>query len=80
MKMQLPRGDDGSDEDLPGAAASKPSEATASAQTEQVLAIPHTIYDKLLHINMQRFRGGLVFKSHRLLYFSTIGTWPARMK
>ena len=27
----------------------------------------------LLHINVQRFRGGLVFKAHRLLYHSTLG-------
>jgi len=26
-----------------------------------------------LHINAQRFRGGLVFKAHRLLYHSTLG-------
>ena len=26
-----------------------------------------------LHINVQRFRGGLVFKAHRLLYHSTVG-------
>ena len=27
----------------------------------------------LLHRNVQRFRGGLVFKAHRLLYHSTLG-------
>ena len=26
---------------------------------------------QLLHINVQRFRGGLVFKAHRLVYHST---------
>jgi len=26
----------------------------------------------LLHIHVQRFRGGLVFKAHRLLYHSTL--------
>ena len=26
-----------------------------------------------IHINMQRFRGGLVFKAHGLLYHSTLG-------
>ena len=25
------------------------------------------------HRNVQRFRGGLVFKAHRLLYHSTLG-------
>ena len=29
--------------------------------------------DRLLHINVQLFRGGLVFKAHRLLYHSTLG-------
>jgi len=29
--------------------------------------------EKLLHRSMQRFRGGLVFKAHRLLYHSTLG-------
>jgi hypothetical protein len=28
---------------------------------------------QLMHINVQRFRGGLVFKAHRLLYHSTLG-------
>jgi len=28
---------------------------------------------KVLHRNVQRFRGGLVFKAHRLLYHSTLG-------
>jgi len=28
----------------------------------------------LLHRNVQRFRGGLVFKAHRLLYLSTLGS------
>ena len=27
----------------------------------------------LLYRNVQRFRGGLVFKAHRLLYHSTLG-------
>ena len=31
------------------------------------------IWAPLLHINMQRFRGGLVYKAHRLLYHSTLG-------
>jgi len=29
--------------------------------------------EQLLHINVQRFRGGLVFKAHRLLCHSTLG-------
>ena len=28
---------------------------------------------RLLHRNVQRFRGGLVFKAHRLVYHSTLG-------
>ena len=28
---------------------------------------------QLLHINVQRFRGGLVLKAHRLFYHSTLG-------
>ena len=32
-----------------------------------------SIYEQLLHTNMQRFRGGLVFKAHRHLYHSTLG-------
>ena len=31
------------------------------------------IQEQLLYINVQRFRGGLVFKTHRLLYHSTLG-------
>ena len=31
------------------------------------------IYEQLLHINVQRFRGRLVFKAHRLVYHSTLG-------
>jgi len=29
--------------------------------------------EQLLHRSVQRFRGGLVFKAHRLLYHSTLG-------
>ena len=29
--------------------------------------------EQLLYINVQRFRGGLVFKAHRLSYHSTLG-------
>ena len=29
--------------------------------------------EQLLHRNVQRFRGGLVFKAHRHLYHSTLG-------
>ena len=32
-----------------------------------------SIREQLLHRNVQRFRGGLVFKAHRLLYHSTLG-------
>ena len=30
-------------------------------------------YEQLLRRNVKRFRGGLVFKAHRLLYHSTLG-------
>ena len=33
----------------------------------------HPFIDPLPHINVQRFRGGLVFKAHRLLYHSALG-------
>jgi len=34
----------------------------------------------LLHRNLHRFRGGLVFKAHRLLYYSTLGLRVIRKK
>jgi len=34
----------------------------------------------LLHINVQRFRGGLVFKAHRLFYHSTLGLRAIKKK
>jgi len=40
------------------------------------LELPSTIstwWAQLLYRNVQRFRGGLVFKAHRLLYHSTLG-------
>ena len=35
---------------------------------------------QLLHRNVQRFRGGLVFKAHRLLYHSTLGLRAIKKK
>jgi len=35
---------------------------------------------QLLHRNEQRFRGGLVFKAHRLLYHSTLGLREIKKK
>ena len=32
-----------------------------------------TIEEQLLHRNVKRFRGGLVFKAHRLLYHFSLG-------
>ena len=32
-----------------------------------------SIYEQLLDINVQWFRGGLVFKAHNLVYHSTLG-------
>ena len=33
-----------------------------------------SIQEQLLSRNVERFRGGLVFKAHRLLYHSTLGS------
>ena len=35
--------------------------------------MPCGLVDQLLRRNVKRFRGGLVFKAHRLLYHSTLG-------
>jgi len=35
--------------------------------------IANAFKNKLLRRNVKRFRGGLVFKAHRLLYHSTLG-------
>ena len=37
------------------------------------LGLRGTGVNQLLHRNVQRFRGGLVFKAHRHLYHSTLG-------
>jgi len=36
-------------------------------------ALSTRVVQQLLYRNVQRFRGGLVFKAHRLLYHSTLG-------
>jgi len=36
--------------------------------------------EQLLHINEQRFRGGLACKAHRLLYHSTLGLRETKVK
>jgi len=36
-------------------------------------AFVFSIKEQLLRRNMYRFRGGLVFKAHRLVYHSTLG-------
>jgi len=36
-------------------------------------SVQFSISEQLLYRNVQRFRGGLVFKAHRLVYHSTIG-------
>jgi len=38
------------------------------------------ISEQLLSRNVERFRGGLVFKAHRLLYYSTLGTRVIKKK
>ena len=40
---------------------------------EDELEVHFSIQEQLLHRNVQRFRGGLVFKAHRRLYHSTLG-------
>jgi len=35
--------------------------------------VQFSIEEQLLHRNVKRFRGGLVFEAHRLLYHSTLG-------
>ena len=37
------------------------------------LSVHFAIQEQLLDRNVQRFRGGLLFKAHRLLYHSTLG-------
>ena len=37
-------------------------------------------YEQILHINVQRFRGGLVFEAGRLLYHSTPGLRVTKKK
>ena len=39
-----------------------------------------TIEVQLLYRNVQRFRGGLVFKAHRLLYHSILGLGVMKKK
>ena len=39
-----------------------------------------SIYEQLLDRNVQRFRVGLVFKAHRLLYHSTLGLGVIKKK
>jgi len=53
-----------------GDAAQRPHAPHHLAQVSQLLV---TTPMKLLHINVQRFRGGLVFKAHGILYHSTLG-------
>jgi len=39
----------------------------------ELMSAPASIQELLLHRNVKRFRGGLAFKAHRLLYHSTLG-------
>ena len=39
-----------------------------------------SIEEQLLHRNVKRFRGGLVFKAHRWLYHSTLGSIVIKKK
>ena len=43
-------------------------------------AVQFSISEQLLGRNVERFRGGLVFEAHRLLYYSTLGTRVIKKK
>ena len=47
---------------------------------QEVLSGGCSISEQLLHRNGQRFRGGLVFKAHRLLYHSSLGVRVKKKK
>ena len=53
--------------------------STQTQETDSILAPKRPLQSLewhdtgLLHRNVQRFRGGLVFKAHRLMYHSTLG-------
>ena len=49
-------------------------------QQSGVMPAMSSIQEQLLHRNVQRFRGGLVFKAHRLLYHSTLGVRVIKKK
>ena len=46
----------------------------SSTQAPEVRAIQFSIQEQLLSRNVERLRGGLVFKAHRFLYHSTLGS------
>jgi hypothetical protein len=50
------------------------SEAVARADGWKDQALVRPMSEKLLRRNVKRSRGGLVFKAHRRLYHSTIGS------
>ena len=53
-------------------------EEVANARSKSV---PQVLTSKqLLHVNVQRVRGGLVFKAKRLLYHSTVGLTVMKQK
>jgi len=56
-------------------AGKTPSTELDSAWTHQIASPKQneTEVEQLLHRNVKRFRGRLVFKAHRLLYHSTLG-------
>ena len=56
--------------------------STASSRTAPVM-VPHGGLQRnfaKLHRNVQRFRGGLVLKAHRLLHHSTLGVRVIKKK
>ena len=66
---------DGEREGAPGG----PRLGFSAAKTYNFEVSPHrsvlfSIEEQLLRRNVERFRGGIVWKAHRLLYHSTLGT------
>ena len=53
------------------ATPTEPSHVHATEPRDPTLSVGCD--EQLLYINVQRFRGGLVFKAHRLVYDSTLG-------
>jgi len=55
------------------------SAGTTTSRVRVGAAHPQTL-SQLLYRNVKRFRGGLVFKAHSLLYYSTVGLREIKKK